>query len=73
MTEEGWACPSCFRAWRIRQEPQLAKPARRWPRLPNKLVMPLALLIALLFVIWAIYELGRLNGMNSIIRQHMPQ
>lgn len=73
MTDEGWACPCCFRAWLAHQD------ASRRPRagnllgkLSNKLIFPLLLIVVSLFVIGVLYELRRLNQANNIIRQHMP-
>ena len=73
MTDEGWACPCCFRAWLARQD------AGRRPRagtllgkLSNRLIFPLLLIVVSLFVIGVLYELKRLNQASNVIRQHMP-
>ncbi len=73
MTDEGWACPSCFRAWLARQD------ASRRPRastllgkFSNRLIFPLLLVVVALFVMGVLYELKRLNQASNVIRQHMP-
>lgn len=73
MTDEGWACPSCFRAWLAHQE------SARRPRgqsllskLSSKLIFPLLLVVIALFVMGVLYELRRLNQVNNVIRQHLP-
>ncbi len=72
MTDSGWACPSCFRVWNLKNEPQLGKKPRTL-RLPPRFIIPLIVGFAVLFAVFAYYELTRLNGMNQIIRQHMPR
>jgi hypothetical protein len=72
MTDSGWACPACFRAWTIKNQPQLLHKERRL-RIPPRLVLPLILLVAVLFAIWAAYELRRLSAMNTNIRMHLPR
>ncbi len=72
MTDSGWACPSCFRVWNLKNEPQLLQKPRRL-RLPPRFILPLIAGLAVLFAVFAYYELTRLNGMNQIIRQHMPR
>lgn len=72
MTDSGWACPSCFRAWTIKNQPQLLVKPRRL-RVPPRLVLPLILLAAALFAFFLYSELRRLNSMNSVIRQHLPR
>lgn len=71
LTDEGSACPSCFRAWNVKNQPQLLEKPRRL-RIPPRLVWPLVALFSLLFFAGLFYEFRRLNSMNSIIRQHMP-
>jgi hypothetical protein len=71
MTDDGCACPSCFRAWNVKLQPELVKKPRRL-RLPPWLLWPLIALVAGLFFFGAYYELRRLNQMNTIIRLHMP-
>ncbi len=71
MTDSGWACPACFRAWTIKNQPQLlVKP--RHLRVPSRLVIPLIVLAAVLFASFLYSELRRLNSMNNVIRQHLP-
>ena len=72
MTDSGWACPSCFRAWTIKSQPQLLKKPRNL-RIPPRLVVPLIVLAAALFALFLYSELRRLNSMNSVIRQHLPR
>jgi hypothetical protein len=72
MTDSGWACPACFRAWTIKTQPQLLHKERRL-RIPPRLVLPLILLVAVLFAGWAAYELRRLSAMNTNIRLHLPR
>jgi hypothetical protein len=71
MTDEGWSCPSCFRAWNVKAQPQLAKPPRRF-FIPPQILWPLLALVALLFLVGVAIELRHLSHMNQIIRQHMP-
>lgn len=71
LTDQGTACPSCFRAWTLQNQPQLLKKPRRF-RIPPRLVLPLIALLSLLFFAGLFYEFRRLNNMNSIIRQHLP-
>ena len=72
MTDSGWACPSCFRVWNLKNEPQLGQKPRSL-RLPPRFIIPLIVGLAVIFAVFAYYELTRLNGMNQIIRQHMPR
>ena len=72
MTDTGWACPSCFRAWTIKNQPQLRLKPRRL-RIPSRLVIPLIVLAAALFALFLYSELSRMNSMNSVIRQHLPR
>ena len=73
MTDEGWACPCCFRAWLARQDAGAS--SSRWDaagKLSNRLIFPLLLIVVSLFVIGVLYELKRLNQTSNVIRQHMP-
>lgn len=72
ITDSGWACPSCLRAWNVKAQPELLKKPRQF-RVPPRLLWPLVIFITALFVAGAYYELGRLNQMNRIIRQHVPE
>jgi hypothetical protein len=72
MTDSGWACPSCFRAWTIKNQPQILQKPRRL-RIPSRLVIPLIVLAAALFALFLYSELRRLNSMNNVIRQHLPR
>jgi hypothetical protein len=72
MTDEGWSCPSCFRAWTVRTQPQLAKPTRRIV-IPPWLLWSALIVLGLLFLYAVGNELRYLTHMNRIIRQHMPQ
>lgn len=72
MTDHGWACPACFRAWTLKNEPQLGQAPRRL-RIPPRFIVPLLVALAVVFAVFAYYELTRLNGMNQVIRQHMPR
>lgn len=72
MTDSGWACPACHRAWTLKNQPQLGQTPRRL-RIPPRLIFPMLLLFAVVFAVFAYYELTRLNGMNQTIRQHMPR
>lgn len=74
MTDEGWACPSCFRAWRKRQEttPRSRGADKLVQKLSNKLVIPLVLAVASLFALFVLHQLRRLNQANSNIRMHIP-
>lgn len=72
MTDSGWACPACYRAWQLKTEPQLGKKPRRL-RLPPRLIIPLLILLAVVFAAFAYYELGLMNGMNQTVRQHLPR
>ena len=71
MTDGGWACPSCLRAWTVEQQPELMRPPRQLS-IPRKLLLPLAILVAALFCIGTYLELRRLNRASNIIRMHMP-
>ncbi|MBL9004827.1 MAG: hypothetical protein JNJ46_11305 [Myxococcales bacterium] len=71
MTDGGWSCPSCFRAWTLRTQPQLDTPRRRIIIPPWLLWSALAVL-GLLFLFAVGNELRYLTHMNRIIRQHIP-
>ena len=73
MTDEGWACPSCFRAWLLHQE-QAGKPRSksRLSMLSSRLIFPLLLVVVALFVWGVLHELKRLNQAGNVIRQHLP-
>ena len=73
MTDEGWACPSCFRAWLLLQEDR-KKPRgeKLLARLSSRLIYPLLGVVVALFVLGVLYELRRLNQAHHIIRQHLP-
>lgn len=71
MTDSGWSCPSCFRAWTVRNQPQLGKPTRRI-RVPPWLLWSTLVVLGLLFVFAVGNELRYLTHMNHIIRQHIP-
>lgn len=72
MTDSGWACPACHRAWTLKTQPQLGHKPRRL-RVPPRLIVPVLLVLAVVFAVFAYYELVRLNGMNQTIRQHLPR
>lgn len=72
MTDTGWHCPTCFRAWNVRAQPQLARPTRRI-RIPPRVLWPLLVLLGLAFLFAVANELRYLSHMNQIIRQHMPR
>jgi hypothetical protein len=72
ITDSGWACPSCLRAWNVKAQPELLKKPRQL-RIPPQLLWPIIIFVTLLFGIGVYYELGRLNKMNRIIRQHVPE
>ncbi len=72
MTDSGWACPACFRIWSLKTQPQLGEKPRRL-RFPPRLILPLIIAVAVLFVLGSYYELRRLNSMNQVIRQHLPR
>lgn len=73
MTDEGWACPSCFRAWLARQDAsRRPRAASLLGKFSNRLIFPLLLVIVALFVMGVLHELKRLNQASNIIRQHMP-
>ena len=42
-------------------------------RVPPRLIVPVLLVLAVVFAVFAYYELVRLNGMNQTIRQHLPR
>lgn len=71
MTDDGWNCPSCFRAWNVRAQPSLGKPARRF-FIPPRVLWPMLLLLGVLFIYFVGSELRYLSHMNHIIRAHMP-
>lgn len=71
MTDGGWSCPSCFRAWTLRTQPQLGRPARRI-HIPPWLLWSTLVVLGLLFLYGVGNELRYLTHMNRIIRQHMP-
>ena len=73
MTDRGWACPACARAFWVRSQPRLAKPPRRLPRLPLGVYMVLIAVTAILFVLFFYRQLQLLNHTSGIIRQHMPR
>lgn len=68
MTDSGWACPSCLRAWTVKQQPELVRPPRQ-ASIPRKLWLPLAILVAALFCIGTYLELRRLSQSRQ---QHHP-
>ena len=74
MTERGWGCPSCFRAWSLQQDARLP----RVGRLPGERRIPgwawtLGLLVLLALCVYGAYwTLDRMNGMNQVIRSHLP-
>lgn len=75
MTEGGWACPSCFRAWTLQQDARQPRVGslpgeRRLPGWAWTLGLALLLAVAGYGVYWT---LDRLNGASQIIRSHMPQ
>jgi hypothetical protein len=74
MTERGWACPSCFRAWSVQQDARLPRvghlPGER--RLPGWAWTMGLLLLLTLCVYGAYWTLDRMNGMNHVIRSHLP-
>jgi len=72
MTDEGWACPSCFRAWLLRQQSERPRDKSVLSKLSSRLIFPLLLVVVALFVIGVLHELRRLNQASNIIRQHMP-
>lgn len=60
MTNHGWACPSCFRAWRIFGETQAQRPAageRATRPLRRRLPLVVALLVLALAVIGGYFKL----------------
>lgn len=72
MGEEGWTCPSCLRAWRLRSQPQrYAAPFSL--TVPSKVVFSVLALLVGLFVVGIGYELGHLHRMNQVIRAQLPQ
>lgn len=71
MTDSGWGCPSCFRAWSVKNQPQLDKPPRRI-HIPARVLWPLLVILGLLFLYAVGNELRYLTHMNRIIRQHIP-
>jgi hypothetical protein len=72
VTDSGWACPSCLRAWNVKVQPDLLKKPRQL-RIPPRLWLPLIIIVIALFAAGVYYELGRLNKMNRVIRLHVPQ
>lgn len=73
MTDRGWACPACARAFWVRSQPRLGKPPRRLPRLPLGVYMVLIAVSAISFVLFFYRQFQLLNHTNGIIRQHMPR
>jgi hypothetical protein len=71
MSDDGWNCPACLRAWNVRAQPSLGKPARRF-FIPARVLYPLLLILGLLFIYAVGNELRYLSNMNRIIRAHMP-
>ncbi len=71
MSDDGWCCPACLRAWNVRAQPSLAKPPRRL-HIPARVLWPLLLLLGVVFVYLVGNELRYLSHMNRIIRAHMP-
>lgn len=72
MTDEGWACPSCFRAWLLRQQSDKPREKSVLSKLSSRLIVPLLLVVVALFVFGVLHQLRRLNQANNVIRQHMP-
>ena len=72
MTDEGWACPSCFRAWLLRQQSDKPRERSIVSKLSSRLIFPLLLVVVALFILGVLHELRRLNQASNIIRQHMP-
>lgn len=72
MTDSGWACPSCLRAWNVKAQPELAKKPRQL-RIPPRFIWPIVIAVMVLFAVGLFYELGHLNKMNRVIRMHVPQ
>lgn len=71
MTDDGWCCPACLRAWNVRAQPSLGKPARRL-YIPPRVLWPFLIILGLGFLYAVGNELRYLSHMNRIIRAHMP-
>ncbi len=71
MTDHGWACPACFRAWNVRSHPQMLQKPRRW-RIPQRLLWPLVIFVMAFYAFVTFYKLQGLSNMNRVIRQHIP-
>ena len=72
ITDSGYACPSCLRAWSVKTQPDLLRKPRSF-RIPPRLFWPLLIAAIALFAFGVYYELTRLNTMNRVIRMHVPQ
>jgi hypothetical protein len=72
MTDRGWACAACHRAWSLKSQLAVLDKPRRL-RIPPRLIVPLLVCFGVLFALGCFYELRRLNSMNRMIRQHIPR
>jgi hypothetical protein len=74
MTEEGWACPSCFRAWGLRQQRGGARgEPMAGARRVSSTVRTVGLLLFLLgCFILALWTLDGMHRANRLIRFHLP-
>lgn len=74
MTGQGWACPSCARAWALQQAPPPRQPGRLEQRLRSGKTLMVALVALLLLCLYGVYyTLSGMSHMNHVIRTHLPQ
>lgn len=75
MTDAGWACPSCFRAWTRLREKSGPQPLRvpSLSFISTRVRIALFLVFIALCVLGAGYELMRLGQVDRAIRGTVPQ
>ncbi|MFO0577329.1 MAG: hypothetical protein U1A78_25260 [Polyangia bacterium] len=84
LSDHGWACPSCARAWALHKEGgRVYKPqpglrdseahAGKLRTLRSRLILPLLLALVAFFVVGALIQLNKLTRINNMIRLHLPR
>lgn len=85
LSDHGWACPSCARAWTLRKEgggrsykatpglPDSEAHAGKLRTLRSRLILPLLIALVAVFVVGALIQLNKLTRINNMIRLHLPR
>jgi len=74
MTDQGWACPSCFRAWVKKTESARIKPKRPlWKRLLGVLFYVSMMVFFGIFAYSVLHEFLTMHKASNNIRQHLPR